>query len=112
MALEGRPDEAGGGEGRRVSQHLFSRLAAGNVPPWVENEVCCFFFAKQKTAYEITRCLEFTRVLFRSAAETLQHVMKQPQPRPRRVGIVQPRYLARRRAADYVGIVRLPAPVI
>src|ERR1039457_4517138 len=51
-------------------------------------------------------------MVFRPAAETLQHVMKQPQPRPRRVGIVQPRYLARRRAADYIGIVRLPAPVI
>src|SRR3989454_6995413 len=25
-----------------------------------------FFFFKQKTAYEITRCLEFRRVLFRS----------------------------------------------
>src|ERR1035441_9882003 len=51
-------------------------------------------------------------MVFRPAAETRQHVMKQPQPRPRRVGIVQPRYLARRRAADHVGIVRLPAPVI
>src|ERR1035441_8524658 len=51
-------------------------------------------------------------MVFRPAAETLQHVMKQPQPRPRRVGIVQPRYLARRRAADHVGIVRLPAPLI
>src|ERR1022692_4232474 len=26
----------------------------------------CFFFFKQKTEYEITRCLEFRRVLFRS----------------------------------------------
>src|ERR1017187_46282 len=51
-------------------------------------------------------------MVFSPAAETLQHVMKQPQPRPRRVGIVQPRYLAGQRAADHVGIGRLPAPVI
>src|SRR5664279_1659765 len=51
-------------------------------------------------------------MVFRPAAETLQQVMKQPQPRPRRVGLVQPRYLARRRSPDHLGIIRLPAPVI
>ena len=37
--------------------------------------VCFFFFFKQKTAYEITRWLEFRRVLFRSlCCEFLQRI--------------------------------------
>src|SRR5690606_40074912 len=33
--------------------------------------VLCFFFFKQKTAYEIFTCLEFRRVLFRSGGKQL-----------------------------------------
>src|SRR5205807_6652219 len=33
-----------------------------------------FFFFKQKTAYEITRCLEFRRVLFRSITRDAGYV--------------------------------------
>src|SRR6266705_73407 len=32
-----------------------------------------FFFFKQKTAYELVRCLEFRRVLFRSEAYRRDH---------------------------------------
>src|ERR1022692_3649674 len=31
--------------------------------------ICCFFFFKQKTAYDVTRWLDFRRVLFRSHYE-------------------------------------------
>src|SRR5256885_10116779 len=42
---------------------------------WIGRYVVFFFFFKQKTAYEITRCLEFRRVLFRSRIdELLLHV--------------------------------------
>src|SRR5256885_9290645 len=39
-------------------------------PRWCRIPLMCCFFFKQKTAYEITRLLEFRRVLFRSVTVT------------------------------------------
>src|SRR5262249_56283921 len=51
--------------------------------------VVCFFFFKQKTAYEIGQCLEFRRVLFRSAT------VRAVAPAPRRRGPAATRPAAR-----------------
>src|SRR3712207_9266880 len=45
---------------------------------------CVFFFFKQKTAYEILACLEFRRVLSRSAAALPPPPLRRLGPRRRR----------------------------
>src|SRR2546426_7501029 len=65
----------------------------------------CFFFSNQKTAYEITRGLEFRRVLFRSRADGDGRVRgagaggsPERRPPPPRRGGDPPRHGARRYA--------------
>ena len=50
---------------------------------WTKVEEDIFFFFKQKTAYEITRWLEFRRVLFRSPKPQTPNPKPQtPNPKP------------------------------